>query len=113
MLREDQVPKKIHEVPVVDAVSIERYIRGLPSVFCYGAIPEKVTSVVVSGARPGRVIQDMLGAKVGFCREDILASMPGKNLDFVWDMNVPDPSSEAILVCPMRSLRSRQALGPG
>lgn len=83
MLHEDQVPKKIHEVPVVDAASIERYI------------------------------EDMSMAEVGFCREDILASTLGKNLDFVWDIKVPDASSEAILVCIMRSLHSRQALGHG
>ena len=53
-------------------------------------------------------------AEVRFCGKDILANTPGKNLDFVWDMKVPDLSSEAILVCAMRStLRSRQALGHG
>ena len=44
MLSENQMPKKIHEISVAEAMFIKREIREFPCFFCNMAIPKKVSS---------------------------------------------------------------------
>ena len=44
MLLEEQIPKEVHEVSVVDPDFIERYIREIPNILSDSAILEQVSN---------------------------------------------------------------------
>ena len=44
MLSENQMPKKVHEIYVADAMFIKKDIREFPSIFCNRAILKKVAN---------------------------------------------------------------------
>ena len=86
VLGEEQVPQKIHEIPVIDPSFIKRHIIEGPNFFSEVAVleqvPSRLRSEVACFTRGD--IQDMSVKEVRFCREDIFARSPGEKIYFVW-----------------------------
>ena len=86
VLGEEQVPEKVHEIPVIDPGFIKRHISEGPNFFSDVAVPKQVPSSPRSEVAcfTQGDIQDMSVKEDRFCREDIFACSPSEKIYFVW-----------------------------
>lgn len=115
VLLEEQIPKEVHEVSVVDLVFIKRYIREIPNILSNSAILEQVSNSFRcrnTGFTSG-VFSDLSMVEVGFSRKDIFACFPGEEFNLVKDEEVPNLAPKSVLTGVMGFFCQNWSLGHG